>query len=124
MSLFRELQRLYRPDRFQLEDFHTEIVAQVLRNSSTLTLEWLGGIGVTGLKNADHIQIATQEEFARLEGHSTASRPDITIRLVARGKTELIFIESKLPSTQGYDQLQRYAEHLHAAQQRERIVKV
>jgi hypothetical protein len=55
MSLFRQLQRLYRPDRFQLEDFHTEIVAQVLRNSPALTLAWLRGIEVTSFgKSGSH----------------------------------------------------------------------
>ena len=89
----------------------------MLRNSTALTLAWLGGIGVTDLKTADHIYITTQEEFDKLADHSAASRLDITIRLVSGGKTELIFIESKLPSKQGYDQLQRYAEQLVAAKQ-------
>lgn len=47
-----------------------------------------------------------------LAGHSSSSRPDITIRLKAAGRAELIFVESKLPATQGDDQLQRYADHL------------
>ena len=123
MSLFNQLRRLYRPDRFQLEDFHTEIVAQVLRNSEALTMAWLGGIGITTLKNPDAIQIATQEEFAKLAGHSTDSRPDIAIRLVAGGKTELILIESKVPSKQGPDQLQRYADHLADAKNRHALQK-
>ena len=49
MSLFKQLERLYRPDRFQREDFHTEIVAQVLRNSDELTLAWLRSLDVTKL---------------------------------------------------------------------------
>ena len=117
MSLFSQLQRLYRPDRFLLEDFHTEIVAQTLRNSSALTLAWLNGIGATNLPAAAHIEISTQQTFEALPGHATASRPDIAIRLAAGGKKELILVESKLPSTQGFDQLQRYAEHLQAAEQ-------
>jgi hypothetical protein len=112
MSLFSNLQRLYRPDRFLIEDFHTEIVAQVLRNSPTLTLQWLNRIGATTLQTTDIIDIRTQEEFLALPGHSAASRPDITIRLKRNDLSELIFIESKLPSTQGYDQLKRYAEQL------------
>jgi hypothetical protein len=123
MSLFRQLQRLYRPDRFQLEDFHTEIVAQVLRNSPALTLAWLRGIGVTSLEKADHIHVATQEEFEKLAGHSTDSRPDIAIRLVAGEKTELILIESKVPSKQGPTQLQRYVDHLADAKERKTLVR-
>lgn len=124
MSLFRKLQRLYRPEKFQFEDFHTEIVAQVLKNSPALTLAWLKSIKVTSLDEADHIKVSTQETFQPLAHHPTASRPDITIRLFVGTKAELIFIESKQSSTQGFDQLKRYAEHLHSAQQNEKLQKV
>ncbi len=123
MSLFKQLRELYRPDRFQSEDFHTEIVAQVLRYSDPLTLAWLRGIRVTTLASAEHIEIATQEEFEKLARHSTDSRPDIAIRLVAGGKTELILIESKVSSKQGPTQLQRYAEHLAAEKKRKALEK-
>ena len=43
MSLFSQLRQLYRPDRFQLEDFHTEIVAQVLQDHAA---ELLGAFTV------------------------------------------------------------------------------
>ncbi len=111
MSLFSDLRRLYRTERYLVEDPHTEIVAQVLRNSDALTLAWLKWLKVTSL-DQPQVEITTQERFEILPGHSSASRPDITIRLNAGGNTELIFIESKVPSTQGEDQLQRYAEHL------------
>ena len=124
MGLFRQLRRLYRPEKFQFEDFHTEIVAQVLKNSPALTLEWLRSIKATTSFKADHIKVRTQETFPPLAHHLTASRPDITIRLVSDAKTELIFVESKQGSTQGFDQLQRYAEHLHAAQQTEGLHQV
>jgi hypothetical protein len=124
MSLFQQLRRLYRPEKFQFEDFHTEIVAQVLKNSEALTLAWLGSIRATRLDKADHIKVRTQETFPPLAHHLTASRPDITIRLVSDAKAELIFVESKQGSTLGLDQLQRYAEHLHAAQQDEGLHNV
>jgi hypothetical protein len=116
MSLFRKLQWLYRSDTFQFEDFHTEIVAQVLKNSPSLTLAWLRAIGATTLTQAAHVELRTQETFPPLAHHSTPSRPDITIRLFSESKTELVFVESKLNSAQWGDQLQRYADHLHAAQ--------
>lgn len=125
MSLFRKLQRLYRPEKFQFEDFHTEIVAQVLKNSPALTLAWLRSIKATSLGEADHIKVSTQQEtFQPLAHHPTASRPDITIRLFVGTKAELIFIESKQGSTQGFDQLQRYAEQLQSAQQNENLQKI
>jgi hypothetical protein len=119
MSLFKQLEKLYRSDRPRREDIHTEIVAEVLRNSQELTLGWLRSLELTKLSKADHIPITTQETFGKLLGHSRDSRPDITIRIVAEGKKELIFIESKLDSTQGSDQLKRYAEQLEAARSRE-----
>ncbi len=116
MSLFSALEKLHRQDRFQQEDFHTEIVAQVLRNCPTLTIEWLKAIGATTMPNPRVVGISTQEEFARLADHATDSKPDIAIRLSEGGETELILIESKLGSKQGATQLQRYAEHLTAKQ--------
>jgi len=119
MSLFRQLQRLYRPEKFQFEDFHTEIVAQVLQNSPALTLSWLKAIGATNLSKTDHIDVRTQRTLEPLVHHSTASRPDTAILLSQDAKRELIFVESKQDSVQGYGQLQRYAEHLDAARQKE-----
>lgn len=124
MSLFSQLRQLYRPDRFQFEDFHTEIVAQVLVNSHALTLAWLQGIKATTLVNAVSIKVKTQETFDPLPGHSTPSRPDIVIRLSFGERKELIFIESKQDSKQGHDQLARYADHLSAARQREGLQNV
>ena len=112
MSLFDHLRRLYRKDKFQLEDFHTEIVAQVLRDSPAMTMSWLRALGVTQLSDTDDITVATQEEFEALEGHATGSRPDIAIRLSHGDRTELILIESKVGAKEGPDQLKRYAEHL------------
>jgi hypothetical protein len=124
MGLFRQLRRLYRPEKFQFEDFHTEIVAQVLENSPALTLEWLRSIKATTSSKADHIKMRTQETFPPLAHHPTASRPDITILLSLGTERELIFVESKHDSIQGYGQLQRYAEHLHAAQQKDGLNNV
>lgn len=114
MSLFKQLEKLYPTDRFPRENFHTKIVAQVLRDSHELTLAWLRSLNVTELMKADNIRIITQETFGKLLGHLTDSRPDITIRIVADGKNELILIESKVESQQGSTQLQRYAEILAA----------
>ena len=114
MGLFKQLEKLYRPDRFQREDFLTEIVAQVLRNSPELTLEWLRWLNVTDLKQADHINITTQVKFEKLVGHDTDSRPDMAISLVEDENAELVLIESKVDSTQGDAQLLRYADQLAA----------
>lgn len=114
MSLFKELRRLSRKEKFETEDFHTEIVAQVLRNSKALTTAWLNGIKATTLQHPDYIGIGTQEEFAKLAGHAIDSRPDITIRMAKGDVVELILIESKVGAKQGPKQLQRYVEQLAA----------
>ncbi|MGO8930710.1 MAG: hypothetical protein ACLQU3_27950 [Limisphaerales bacterium] len=124
MSLFKQLEKLYHPDRSQDENAHTEIVAQVLRNSDELTLGWLRSLGVTKLAKADNIRIKTQETFAKLRESDPGSRPDITIRIVADGKKELIFVESKHDAVQGYDQLQHYADQLDAARSREAFDRI
>lgn len=123
MNLFSRLRNL---NPFQLEDFHTEIVVQVLRNSQALTLNWLRGVGVTSLQvsDLDYIDINPQEKFAPLPEHSSGSRPDITIRLVAGRKRELVFIESKVPSKLRVDQLQKYAEQLEAAKKSKALDEV
>jgi len=123
VSLFKQLEKLYRPDRFQREDFLTEIVVQALRNSPELTLGWLRSLGVTDLKKANHIKIDSQVVFRKLAGHDTDSRPDIAISLVGGGNSELILIESKVDATQGDTQLQRYADHLAAEKEQKALKK-
>jgi hypothetical protein len=41
MGLFSQLRNLSKAERFPLEDFNTEIVAQVLNHNLDLTLRWL-----------------------------------------------------------------------------------
>jgi hypothetical protein len=123
MSLFKELKNLYRSDRFQHEDFHTEIVAQVLRNSPELTLGWLRSLTITDLTKADHITITTQHKFEKLPEHLTDSRPDMAIRLAEGEKREFILIESKVGSRQGETQLNRYVQILAAEKKTEELKK-
>jgi hypothetical protein len=56
--------------------------------------------------------ISTQESFEALDCHFSGSRPDIFIELSNDTEKELIFIECKIGSEEGQNQLQRYAEHL------------
>jgi hypothetical protein len=57
--------------------------------------------------------ISTQRVVEPLDGHCSASRPDIVIELVDTSGCDIIFIESKVGSKEGYEQLKRYAEILH-----------
>jgi hypothetical protein len=47
-----------------MENFHTEIVAQVLRNSPELTLEWLREIGGATSQMSALVSVTTQKRFA------------------------------------------------------------
>lgn len=82
MSLFGKLLRLQSDERCRLEDFHTEIVANVLANDPQLTLNWLGFLGVVKDKEAGKVTITTQVNLAAIEGqHDAGSRPDILIHI-------------------------------------------
>jgi hypothetical protein len=109
MSLFDELRRLYRKDKFEMEDFHTEIVAQVLRNSPEFTIKWLRGIGAVDLQMPTVISIKTQERFAALEEDQPGSRVDMVIRLKSDSDVrQIVFVESKIDSTENPGQLAKY----------------
>src|SRR5438132_4753024 len=92
-----------------MEDFHTEIVAQVLNNSHTLAIHWLHAINALKLLNPRVISIETQKKFAPLEDDQPGSRVDIVIRLTGDGANQIIFIESKIDSTENPGQLPKYA---------------
>lgn len=108
MGLFNKLRRLYRTNRFELEDFHTEIVAQVLKNSPELTMRWLRGIEAANPQMSAVTSIKTQEEFAALEQDQPGSRVDMVIQLSGNGVHQIVFIESKIGSTENPGQLAKY----------------
>jgi PD-(D/E)XK nuclease superfamily protein len=112
MSLLRSLFRLAPSGTVSLEDFHTEIAAYVMRSLRDETLDWLREIRATSTTDPDDVIVTTQEELPALELHATGSRPDIAIRLAKNGERELIYIESKIGSAEGYQQLSRYLDHL------------
>ena len=112
MPLLRSLLRLFPAGAVPLEDFHTEVAAHVMRSLPDQTLRWLREIGATTMTRADEFVVSTQEELSPLELHATGSRPDIAIRIATNGERELIYIESKVGSHEGLQQLSRYLDHL------------
>jgi PD-(D/E)XK nuclease superfamily len=92
-----------------MEDFHTEIVAQVLRNSDPFTIAWLRGIEAANPQMSEVISIRTQERFAALEENQPGSRVDMVIRLSGNGQRQMVFVESKIGSTENPGQLSEYA---------------
>jgi len=112
MSLFSKLLRLRSTEK---EEFHTEIVAQVLRQSTSLTFRWLKTIHATSFAHFEELRVSSQEELDPLSSHEgIGSRPDIVIRIIQGDQIEVVFVESKIGSTENPGQLQKYAEHLEA----------
>ncbi|WP_406661374.1 PD-(D/E)XK nuclease family protein [Methanolobus sp. ZRKC3] len=73
--------------------------------------DWLRYFKISNIDQND-IFISTQESFGALDSHFSGSRPDILIELSDDSKNELIFVECKIGSCEGHNQLKRYAEHL------------
>ncbi|ABE51264.1 PD-(D/E)XK nuclease family protein [Methanococcoides burtonii] len=110
MSIFDRLLQL-NPNQIPLEDFFTEIFTFVLENEQSFFLSFL-----THFKITEAIEpiatIWTQQTYKALDYHFSDSRPDICIEINNASHNELIFVESKIGSSEGYDQLKRYAEQL------------
>ncbi|BAT53896.1 hypothetical protein NOS3756_28590 [Nostoc sp. NIES-3756] len=111
MSLFKNLLNLHSGVR-PVEDFFTEIVAYFLSINTDILLHWLKQHGIINEENYHSINITTQKYYEPLAHHDQGSKPDIVIELANDATTDVIFIESKVGSTEGVDQLKRYAEIL------------
>ena len=117
MSLFGKLIHLHSDEIRKLEDFHTEIVAGLLANNYELTLRWFRELRVSELGEAEKVTVTTQEKLERIEGlHDDGSRPDMVVRITKGERREVVFIESKVGSSEGDGQLSKYMDHLHAMQ--------
>ncbi|WMW25064.1 PD-(D/E)XK nuclease family protein [Methanolobus sediminis] len=110
MSLFTNLLKL-NPNQIPLEDFFTEIFTYLLKSDSDLLSKWIQDFNISNICFNDFF-VSTQESFGALDTHFSGSRPDIFIELSNDVENELIFIECKIGSEEGQNQLQRYAEHL------------
>ncbi|BAY65269.1 hypothetical protein NIES22_53720 [Calothrix brevissima NIES-22] len=111
MSLFKNLLSLHSATK-PLEDFFTEIVAYFFSLNKDILITWLKQNSIITDENYTNIKISTQEEYKRLPNHTQDSRPDIVLELSNSVNTHIIFIESKIGSVEGEDQLKRYAEIL------------
>jgi hypothetical protein len=110
MSLFQQLLKLH-SNNVPLEDFFTEIVAHLFSTNHALLLDWLKYADV--LQASDYLAsgVTTQKVFQHpIRGDE--KRPDIVIELTSPDAYDIIFIESKVGSQEGYNQLSDYAEIL------------
>lgn len=94
----------------QLEDFLSEIFASCLQYYPELLNELLVKLGLPVLEEGSY-KVKTQFRFRKLEHHETDSIPDIVITLP---DNSVLIIESKVDSSEGTDQLKRYAEQINA----------
>ena len=128
MSVLSRLLRFH-GGTVRLEDYFTEIFAHLLSIYPDLCLAWLSQSGVLPNNGKySHIRITTQRAFGALDAHRHSSRPDVVIELsegfspeVAHDERsgevpvpprDVVFVESKIGSREGDDQLKRYAEQL------------
>jgi hypothetical protein len=114
VSLFTKLRRL---GSDQLEDFFTEIVAEVFRRHPDVLLSWLRSLNATEAQHPEEVSVETQTSLKPVLNHDTGSRPDIFISLKERNRFEWIYIESKIGSKQQENQLSNYADHLMSARE-------
>lgn len=114
MTLLHSLLKLH-GDRQPLEDFLTEVVAALLREYPDLLNRWLNSLGIETSGGETTYQVATQTHYSRLPHHHADSRPDLQINCVSGEARDLIFVESKVASLEGFAQLSRYADHLQVA---------
>jgi len=112
MSLFSRLLNL-NTGNIPQEDFFTELVAYLFETNKEVLYAWLKDLNLFDTNAYLDTHILTQREFEPLPGHLSGSRPDIVIELVDDSSCDIIFIENKVGSQEGCDQLLRYAEILH-----------
>ncbi|MBD2428971.1 PD-(D/E)XK nuclease family protein [Phormidium sp. FACHB-1136] len=110
MALFKQLLKLHKGN-VPLEDFFTEIVAYVLCENKDLLFSWLNYSHVLESSNYVEACVVTQKTYKHpVTGDE--KRPDIVIELSNGESYDLVFIESKIGSSEGYNQLPDYAEIL------------
>jgi len=95
-----------------LEDFFTELVAYLFSTDKEILYAWIESLNLLDTNIYLDAYVSTQREFKPLDGHHLVSRPDILIELVDTKSRSIIFVESKIGSQEGYEQLSRYAEIL------------
>lgn len=110
MSLFSRLLRLH-VGRVPTEDFLTEVARAALQHDLSFARDWLQHLGIAVGREAI-IAVKTQVTTTRLSIHQTGARGDLVLEITDGGITDVVFVESKVNSGEGYEQLKRYAEIL------------
>ena len=113
MSLFNRLLNLS-TGNIRLEDFFTELVAYLFSTNKEILFSWLKELNLLDANVYLDAHISTQKEFDFVndQGKIEIKRPDVVIELISDNGRDIIFIESKVGSTEMLDQLKDYAEVL------------
>lgn len=102
-----------------LEDYFTEIFAYCLKENPEVLQDFLATFFIR-TRTFDTYQVDTQISLKALSHHETDSRPDMGIYL----DDQIIYIENKIGSSEGENQLSRYAEHLDIYEKTKTIVYI
>ena len=107
VSLFNTLlkQKAKGDNKTPTEDFFTEIFAHLLHSNYNVFTEFLRVFELSDIVPDNGHYIKTQLQF-------DGSRPDITIQLSDGDRSDLLFIENKIDSPEGFHQLKKYAKEL------------
>lgn len=110
INIFSRLYNLKKnSDKNPEEDFLTEVFAYLLDTNHELLISFLIHFNVLTSEEKVFVDsVEPQKYFDKLEGHDQSSRVDLVIHL----RSHIVFIENKVNSQQGNNQLKRYAEIL------------
>ncbi|MDZ8055381.1 MAG: hypothetical protein RMX68_028390 [Aulosira sp. ZfuVER01] len=111
MSLFTKLLNLHSGAK-PLEDFFTELVAYFWSLNEGILIDWLKHHSIISDELYSKIKVSTQQEYQALTKHTQDSRLDIVVELSNGLSTDVIFFESKIGSSEGWGQLEKYADIL------------
>lgn len=109
-GIFKKLFRLQlNANNNPIEDYLTEIFCHCLKENSEILKDFLQYFKIYNIENEELFGVfTTQYTLDSLEFHHSGSRPDMVLIY----ENSSIFIENKISSLEGYEQLKRYAEHL------------
>ncbi len=94
-----------------LEDFFTEIIAHFLSENKDILFSWFKRSHILDLEDYLGSDITTQKTYKQ-PNTGNEKRPDIVIELSDGENYDLIFVESKVGSSEGYHQLPDYVQIL------------
>lgn len=109
--LFSKLLSFASAERGCTEDFFTEVVAAVLRHHPAVLWRWLG-LEPSYDSATDHISVETQARRKKLREDDSDSIIDLVVYRTHSSRSSVIYLESKVDSGEGHEQLRRYAEQL------------